>query len=240
MASDEERARRSMGTPKWPLNRQAHNGPDPWDAPAPAMTQDTEAMGVELLSCMDCRTPVISWRAPNALWNLVMGGPEANDDPGGIVCPNCFLIRAEAAGISPAAWLVSDPTTPAVDGLEVVASAERVSDRYRINLSEAEIRSWAQDAVKVVRVLSTQVQRLTEENEALRGESRWPPDAQFHYGDWVEKFTGEARWEGRVVSAYHTKRLALRYVVEVEPQSFQMIAVPSQLRALSSTESHGK
>ena len=35
------------------------------------------------------------WWADHALWNLVMGGPTAKDDPGGIVCPRCFMIRAE-------------------------------------------------------------------------------------------------------------------------------------------------
>lgn len=91
-------------------------------------------------------------------------------------------------------------------------------------------------AADAIGSLSAQVLRLTEENEALRDERRWPPDAEFQYGDWVEKFTGEARWEGRIVSAYHTKRLALRYVVEVEPQGFQMIAFPAQLRAITTLQ----
>lgn len=59
----------------------------------------------------------------------------------------------------------------------------------------------------------------------------WAADAKYRYGDPVEKFTGEARWHGVVVSAYRTTKGNLRYVVEVEPQGFQMIAVPSQLRA---------
>lgn len=54
----------------------------------------------------------------------------------------------------------------------------------------------------------------------------------FSIGDRVEKFTGEARWGGTVVSVYWTTRGALRYVVEVEPQGFQMIAVGHQLRAI--------
>ena len=55
-------------------------------------------------------------------------------------------------------------------------------------------------------------------------------DVVFKIGDPVEKFTGEAIWHGTVVAAYHTTRNKLRYVVEVDPQGFQMIAVPSQLR----------
>lgn len=49
-------------------------------------------------------------------------------------------------------------------------------------------------------------------------------------GDYVEKYTGEARWLGTIVARYHTTRGKLRYVVDVDPQGFQMIAVPSQLR----------
>lgn len=49
-------------------------------------------------------------------------------------------------------------------------------------------------------------------------------------GDYVEKFTGEAIWKGWIVSVYYTMRKKLRYVVEIDPQGFQMIAVPSQLR----------
>jgi len=51
-------------------------------------------------------------------------------------------------------------------------------------------------------------------------------------GDHVEKFTGEAIWTGHVVAKYFTRRGKLRYVVEVEPQGFQMIAVENQLRLL--------
>ena len=57
--------------------------------------------------CQDCggRNPV--WFAPNYLWNFVMGGPGTKDDPGGFVCPNCFTVRAEVAGLAPTAWVLS-------------------------------------------------------------------------------------------------------------------------------------
>lgn len=61
-------------------------------------------------------------------------------------------------------------------------------------------------------------------------QNNWPEDAEYNYGDAVEKFTGEAQWHGQIVSAYHTIEGKLRYVVQVWPQKFQMIAVPSQLR----------
>ncbi|WP_303758396.1 hypothetical protein [Sphingobium yanoikuyae] len=53
----------------------------------------------------------------------------------------------------------------------------------------------------------------------------------FNIGQAVEKFTGEAIWHGTVVARYLTGKGKPRYVVEVHPQGFQMIAVPSQLRA---------
>lgn len=57
-------------------------------------------------------------------------------------------------------------------------------------------------------------------------------DFEFEVGDRVEKFIGEARWYGDIRARYTTSRGKVRYVVEVEPQGFQMIAVPQQLRKI--------
>lgn len=62
-------------------------------------------------------------------------------------------------------------------------------------------------------------------------------------GERVEKFTGEARWLGTIRAFYLTGKGSPRYVVEVEPQGFQMIAVPNQLRraaAIQASETAGK
>lgn len=48
--------------------------------------------------CEDCGLRYPPWSAPNEVWNLVMGGPDATDDPGGLLCPTCFAVRAERAG----------------------------------------------------------------------------------------------------------------------------------------------
>lgn len=56
-------------------------------------------------------------------------------------------------------------------------------------------------------------------------------EPQFKILDHVEKYEGEALWNGVVVAVYYTTRGKLRYVVEVLPQGFQMIAVPKQLRS---------
>lgn len=64
------------------------------------------------MKCEDCDRPNPVWFAPNELWNLVMGGPEAKGDPGGMLCPNCFMERAEKAGIVPTAWFVAPSPAP--------------------------------------------------------------------------------------------------------------------------------
>lgn len=71
---------------------------------------------------------------------------------------------------------------------------------------------------------------MTTEGQYARPD--WPIQAEYGYGQPVEKYTGEAIWHGVVVSAYYTSRGSLRYVVDVSPQGFQMIAVPTQLRAM--------
>lgn len=50
--------------------------------------------GIEL-HCDDCQQPYECWYADSGVWNLVIGGPAAKDDPGGMLCPRCFTIRAE-------------------------------------------------------------------------------------------------------------------------------------------------
>ncbi|MAG25057.1 hypothetical protein CMI47_05695 [Candidatus Pacearchaeota archaeon] len=42
----------------------------------------------------DCGHPNPIWFADNELWNAVMGGDGATDDPGGVLCPTCFMLKA--------------------------------------------------------------------------------------------------------------------------------------------------
>lgn len=65
----------------------------------------TVTKGVEL-HCDDCQQRYAVWFAPSQIWNFVMGGPDAKDDPGGMLCPRCFTLRAEAVGVVPTAWVV--------------------------------------------------------------------------------------------------------------------------------------
>lgn len=63
--------------------------------------------------CQDCGTPDnIRWWTDSSLWNRVMGGPDARDDPGGIVCIPCFATRAAAAGLPITAWRLTPVMTP--------------------------------------------------------------------------------------------------------------------------------
>lgn len=48
--------------------------------------------------CDDCGDHNPVWFAPSRVWNLIVGGPEAQGDPGGFICPVCFIERAEAKG----------------------------------------------------------------------------------------------------------------------------------------------
>lgn len=49
--------------------------------------------------CQQCGASNPCWFAPHDLWNRVVGGPDAKDDPGGVLCPTCFGIKAQEAGV---------------------------------------------------------------------------------------------------------------------------------------------
>lgn len=53
-------------------------------------------------TCGRCGEPNVSWAAPSPLWNQVMRGGDINATElfDGIVCPTCFAILAEKAGVA--------------------------------------------------------------------------------------------------------------------------------------------
>lgn len=69
----------------------------------PGSSNETRITGVEL-HCDDCQQPYGCWFADNDVWNYVIGGPAAKDDPGGMLCPRCFTIRAEVVFEQSAIW----------------------------------------------------------------------------------------------------------------------------------------
>ncbi len=56
--------------------------------------------------CSDCGTSDnVVWFTDNVLWNHVMAFPEVSfDDPGGILCIPCFVVRVDEAGLFPTGW----------------------------------------------------------------------------------------------------------------------------------------
>ncbi len=49
--------------------------------------------------CQECGHPNYPWYADDEVWNLVMGGPGATDDPGGVLCITCFAHRMYRQGL---------------------------------------------------------------------------------------------------------------------------------------------
>lgn len=45
--------------------------------------------------CQECDRTYVPWFVDNWLWNHVIGGPDCTSDPGGYLCPRCFMVRAE-------------------------------------------------------------------------------------------------------------------------------------------------
>jgi len=54
--------------------------------------------------CQDCGGENIIWFTESGLWNAVMGGLEATDDPGGILCVPCFAVRAHQVSPGHQRW----------------------------------------------------------------------------------------------------------------------------------------
>ena len=56
--------------------------------------------------CQICKVEYPVWFAPNELWNKVMRLSDGSE-PQQFVCPTCFAIKAEKAGIVPTAWTLA-------------------------------------------------------------------------------------------------------------------------------------
>jgi hypothetical protein len=91
------------------------------------------------------------------------------------------------------------------------------------------------DAGKFTRARVDQRSRMTPFEEQRIREMQSERQT-FNLGEWVEKHSGEARYFGKIVSAYQTSKGGWRYVVEVWPQGFQMICTAGMLRPLQSSD----
>jgi hypothetical protein len=83
--------------------RPHHHGGTICQGPTAVPNAPARVVGVEL-TCDDCQQPYDVWYADNDVWNLVMGGPHALGDPGGMICPRCFTIRAAVTYSEAAIW----------------------------------------------------------------------------------------------------------------------------------------
>lgn len=77
--------------------------------------------------CHRCGGPNRPWSAPSPLWNEVMRGGSINGDEihDGIVCPTCFVVLAEEAGVASLWRLAAERITAE---LETVTPSGRVYD----------------------------------------------------------------------------------------------------------------
>lgn len=104
--------------------------------------------------CADCGTfdnPV--WFTDNILWNHVTGeSVYAEDAHSAILCPNCFVKRADAVGLEPTGWHISAEwpwRAKATDSAAVQVAAEEqrpgdgVAGRDAILPNGSTMQTWA-------------------------------------------------------------------------------------------------
>lgn len=108
----------------------------PIGAVEPAPVVETNPCEHPEATCEVCGGPNVVWFAANELWNKVMGGPD------GVVCPVCFVHRAESLGLNGAAWelrqevsddalVVESPLVPCACELRMVKPGAECDDCRR-------------------------------------------------------------------------------------------------------------
>lgn len=78
-------------------------------APVPAAEPRPDAHPEDF--CQECGRPNVTWFAPSPVWNAVL---DPSDERESILCPVCFVQRAEKAGIRPPSWKL-EPEVPAAE-----------------------------------------------------------------------------------------------------------------------------
>ena len=126
----------------------------------------------ELVACDDCHGPVPSWFAPNDLWNKVMGGADAKDDPGGMLCVHCFIRRAEIVEVKPAAWRLDADA----DRLSLLSAEVATLTKWKDELLRAEKdqRQCRIDAEARAEALSAKLKEAEAALEPFASKADWP------------------------------------------------------------------
>lgn len=132
--------------------------------------------------CDACHRANPVWFAPSPLWNLVIGGPEATDDPGGVLCPICFIEKAEAAGVMPAtgAWLVTkEPaaslTSPSPDLAEENERLREALEDTQSTLSAVKAEAIADGGGTCVWIAESLNQQMIDNRATLQSISTGKP-----------------------------------------------------------------
>lgn len=60
--------------------------------------------------CQDCGRQNVIWHTPLELWDRVVREHHPDKDP--MLCPVCFIVRAEKAGVLPVSWCIAAPDLP--------------------------------------------------------------------------------------------------------------------------------
>lgn len=102
--------------------------------------------------CQQCGQPNPIWWADNAQWNATVGGPDATDDPGGVLCPTCYHAKWLGREVRPVVTPADDVRealgnlTPLTDD-DLLRIADRpggVNDQLRAAVTAAEIDAAAE------------------------------------------------------------------------------------------------
>jgi hypothetical protein len=74
--------------------------------------------------CNRCGVENPVWFASHDVWNYVVGGPNARGDPGGVLCPVCFIGLASAIGLK-GSWELRPSRPPIARPHQVRAASRR-------------------------------------------------------------------------------------------------------------------
>jgi hypothetical protein len=113
--------------------------------------------------CKNCASAYVTWFTENEIWNTAV--PES-----GMLCPNCFLARAERAGIADSAWKIVPEFSDDALRREIAALKDSLMNLLAVihrdgghYTFEYGIKKASEDAEKIVTVLRSRIAELEKE-----------------------------------------------------------------------------
>lgn len=126
-------------------------------------------------TCEDCGLGNVTWFSPSDVWNAVCRPPGYAGDP--MICPMCFMRRAEASGFGSVGWLVipSDGDWGPVDRADMLTTAAAMSDaalreealRRGLILHSQAFSKAAADVIRQCDKMVTELKALKQRAENL-------------------------------------------------------------------------